>query len=82
MRSWKLLHREGKTCSAPNDEFQSTKHQKDDLVNALEKVGLDSGGMAQVLRERLTEHLNDLKNTYKDQTKLYTNEEIPFELGA
>ena len=65
-----------------SDEFQSTKHQKDDLVNALEKVGLDSGGMAQVLRERLTEHLNDLKNTYKDQTKLYTNEEIPFELGA
>ena len=52
------------------------------LVNALEKVGLDSGGMTQVLRERLTEHLNDLKNTYKDQTKLYTNEEIPFELGA
>ena len=65
-----------------SDEFQSTKHQKDDLVNTLEKVGLDSGGMAQVLRERLTEHLNDLKNTYKDQTKLYTNEEIPFELGA
>ena len=65
-----------------SDEFQSTKHQKDDIVNALEKVGLDSGGMAQVLRERLTEHLNDLKNTYKDQTKLYTNEEIPFELGA
>ena len=64
-----------------SDEFQSTKHQ-DALVNALEQVGLDSGGMAQVLRERLTEHLNDLKNTYKDQTKLYTNEEIPFELGA
>ena len=68
-----------------SDEFQSTKHQRDDLVNAMEKVGLDSGGTAQVLRERLTgltEHLNDLKNTYKDQTKLYTNEEIPFELGA
>ena len=65
-----------------SDEFQSTKHQKDDLVDALEKVGLDSGGMVQVLRERLTEHLNDLKNTYKDQSKLYTNEEIPFELGA
>ena len=48
----------------------------------MEKVDLDSGGMTQVWRERLTEHLNDLKNTYKDQTKLYTNEEIPFELGA